>query len=89
MTAPAAAVGGGVSAGRTAGDEMTVAIAVGDGGRPVGWLRDGDRVGGWLEGDLVGDELYLSGTAPPSPAPSAPRTCLAPNTYSSGHRDGR
>ena len=47
-------------AGRTAGDEATVAIAVKD-GRAVGYVCDGDEIEAWLEGTLEGDLLTLRG----------------------------
>ncbi len=50
-----------VYAGRSAGNEVTVAIAVKD-GRAVGYVCDGDEVEAWLEGTLAGDTLTLSGT---------------------------
>ncbi|OZM75967.1 hypothetical protein [Pseudonocardia sp. MH-G8] len=46
-------------AGRSAGDEVTVAIAVRD-GRAVGYVCDGDEVETWLEGTLTGADLRLS-----------------------------
>jgi hypothetical protein len=47
-------------AGRSAGDEVTVAIAVQD-GRAVGYVCDGEEVEAWLEGTLTGEELRLTG----------------------------
>jgi serine/threonine-protein kinase len=49
-----------VWAGRSAGDEVTVAVAVRD-GRAIGYVCDGDRVEAWLEGTLTGSTLELSG----------------------------
>ncbi|TQM03173.1 hypothetical protein [Pseudonocardia kunmingensis] len=46
-------------AGRSAGDEVTVAIAVRD-GRAVGYVCDGDEVESWLEGTLTGADLRLA-----------------------------
>lgn len=45
-------------AGRTSGNELTIAIAVKD-GRAVAYLCDGRKVEAWLEGTLTGDELSL------------------------------
>ncbi|WP_300013693.1 hypothetical protein [Pseudonocardia sp.] len=47
-------------AGRSSGNEVTVAIAVKD-GRAVAYVCDGDQVEAWLEGTLTGDRLALSG----------------------------
>ncbi|OLT09506.1 hypothetical protein BJF78_30575 [Pseudonocardia sp. CNS-139] len=47
-------------AGRSAGDEVTVAIAVED-GRAVGYVCDGDAIESWFEGTLEGDRLNLQG----------------------------
>ncbi len=49
-----------VWAGRSSGDEVTVAVAVRD-GRAVAYVCDGDRVEAWLEGTLTGDQLVLAG----------------------------
>lgn len=49
-----------VWAGRSSGDEVTVAVAVRD-GRAVAYVCDGDRVEAWLEGTLTGDRLELAG----------------------------
>ncbi len=49
-----------VWAGRSAGDEVTVAVAVRD-GRAIAYVCDGDRVEAWLEGTLTGSALELSG----------------------------
>jgi hypothetical protein len=58
--AAAPAVAERVYAGRSAGNEVTVAIAVKD-GRAVGYVCDGEKVEAWLEGTLSGDALTLSG----------------------------
>ena len=47
-------------AGRTAGGEATLAIAVKD-GKAVAYLCDGKSVEGWLEGTVDGTELDLKG----------------------------
>jgi hypothetical protein len=47
-------------AGRTAGNEATLAIAVKD-GRAVAYLCDGKSVEGWLEGTVDGTTLDLKG----------------------------
>jgi hypothetical protein len=47
-------------AGRSSGNEVTVAVAVSN-GRAVGYVCDGKRVEAWLEGTLVGDQLTLTG----------------------------
>jgi hypothetical protein len=57
--APAPAVQG-TYAGRTAGNEATVAIAA-KGGRAVGYLCDGKRVEAWLRGTVTGRRLVLQG----------------------------
>lgn len=49
-----------VWAGRSSGNEVTVAIAVRD-GRAVAYVCDGDQVEAWLEGTLTGDQLALAG----------------------------
>ncbi len=59
---PDAAAAGGLFAGRTAGNELTVAVAT-DGTRAVAYVCDGARVEDWLEGTLVGDRLSLRGDA--------------------------
>jgi hypothetical protein len=46
--------------GRSAGNEVTVAIAVKD-GRAVGYVCDGEEVEAWLEGTVTGSGLQLSG----------------------------
>ena len=45
-------------AGRSAGNEVTVAIAVKD-GRAVGYVCDGKKIEAWLEGTLSGSDLAL------------------------------
>jgi hypothetical protein len=47
-------------AGRSAGNEVTVAIAVKD-GRAVGYVCDGKKIEAWLEGTLSGSQLRLEG----------------------------
>jgi hypothetical protein len=47
-------------AGRSAGNEVTVAVAVKD-GNAVGYVCDGKEVEAWLEGTLTGSDLRLSG----------------------------
>ncbi len=47
-------------AGRSSGNEVTVAIAVKD-GRAVAYVCDGKKVEAWLEGTLAGDTLSLKG----------------------------
>ena len=49
-----------VFAGRSSGNEVTVAVAVKD-GRAVAYVCDGKKVEAWLEGTLVGDQLSLRG----------------------------
>ena len=46
--------------GRSAGNEVTVAIAVKD-GKAVAYACDGKKIEAWLEGTLTGDTLSLSG----------------------------
>ncbi len=46
--------------GRSAGNEVTVAIAVKD-GRAVAYVCDGRKVEAWMEGALVGEQLSLRG----------------------------
>jgi hypothetical protein len=46
--------------GRSAGNEVTVAIAVKD-GKAVAYACDGKKIEAWLEGTLTGDTLALSG----------------------------
>jgi hypothetical protein len=45
-------------AGRSSGNEVTVAIAVKD-GRAVGYICDGKRVEAWLQGTVTGSDLAL------------------------------
>jgi hypothetical protein len=47
-------------AGRSSGNEVTVAVAVKD-GRAVAYVCDGKKIEAWLEGTLVGDQLALKG----------------------------
>ena len=47
-------------AGRTAGNEATIAIALKD-GRAVAYLCDGKKVEAWLEGTVEGSTLSLTG----------------------------
>ena len=54
----AAAVAEKAYAGRSAGIEVTVAIAVKD-GRAVGYVCDGKKIEAWLEGTLSGSDLAL------------------------------
>ncbi|MDN5916027.1 MAG: hypothetical protein L0I76_13120 [Pseudonocardia sp.] len=49
-----------VYAGRSSGDEVTVAIAVRD-GAAAGYLCDGTAIEAWLEGTVEGDRVSLSG----------------------------
>lgn len=49
-----------VWAGRSSGDEVTVAVAVRE-GRAVAYVCDGEQVEAWLEGTLSGDQLVLTG----------------------------
>jgi len=46
--------------GRSAGNEVTVAIAVKD-GKGVAYVCDGKKVEAWMEGALAGDKLTLQG----------------------------
>lgn len=48
--------------GRSAGNEVTVAIAVKD-GKAVAYACDGKKIEAWLEGTLTGDTLALTGKA--------------------------
>lgn len=57
---PPPAVVEAVWAGRSSGNEVTVAVAVRD-GRAVAYVCDGERVEAWLEGALTGDALALAG----------------------------
>jgi hypothetical protein len=47
-------------AGRSAGNEVTIAIAVKD-GRAVGYVCDGEKIEAWFEGTLEGERLDLRG----------------------------
>jgi hypothetical protein len=49
-----------VYAGRSAGNEVTVAVAV-KAGRAVAYICDGKQVEAWLQGDLTGATLTLTG----------------------------
>ncbi|MHA6784752.1 hypothetical protein ACVGOW_27710 [Pseudonocardia saturnea] len=49
-----------VWAGRSSGNEVTVAIAVKD-GRAVAYVCDGEEIEAWLEGTLAGSALSLQG----------------------------
>lgn len=57
---PSPAVVEAVWAGRSSGNEVTVAVAVRD-GRAVAYVCDGEQVEAWLEGALTGDALALTG----------------------------
>ncbi len=46
--------------GRSAGNEVTVAIAVKD-GKAVAYVCDGKKIEAWMEGTLTGDALSLQG----------------------------
>jgi hypothetical protein len=46
--------------GRSAGNEVTVAIAVKD-GKAVAYTCDGKKIEAWMEGTLTGDQLALQG----------------------------
>jgi hypothetical protein len=59
-TPPPAVVVEKVFAGRSSGNEVTVAVAVKD-GRAVAYVCDGKKIEAWLEGTLTGDSLSLSG----------------------------
>jgi hypothetical protein len=58
--AAAPAVAEKVYAGRSAKNEVTVAVAVKD-GKAVAYLCDGKKIEAWLEGTLTGNELALTG----------------------------
>ncbi|HVH21391.1 MAG TPA: hypothetical protein VNA11_02945 [Pseudonocardia sp.] len=60
-TPPPPAVVEKIFTGRSAGNEVTVAVAVKD-GRAVAYVCDGKKIEAWLEGTLVGDQLTLKGT---------------------------
>jgi serine/threonine protein kinase len=49
-----------VFAGRTSGNEMTLAVGV-KGNRAAGYLCDGKKVEAWLEGEIKGNTLTLHG----------------------------
>ena len=46
--------------GRSAGNEVTVAIAVKD-GKAVAYVCDGKKIEAWMEGTLAGGQLTLEG----------------------------
>ncbi len=46
--------------GRSAGNEVTIAIAVKD-GKAVGYVCDGEEIEAWIEGTVTGSDLNLSG----------------------------
>jgi hypothetical protein len=56
----AAAVAEKAYTGRSAGNEVTVAIAVKD-GKAAAYVCDGKKIEAWMEGTLTGDQLTLSG----------------------------
>ena len=60
-TPPPPAVAEKIFTGRSAGNEVTVAVAVKD-GRAVAYVCDGKKIEAWLEGTLVGNELSLKGS---------------------------
>jgi serine/threonine-protein kinase len=49
-----------IFAGRTSGDEVTVAVAV-DNGTAVAYVCDGHRIESWLRGRVDGDQVRLTG----------------------------
>jgi hypothetical protein len=57
--APEPAVAEAAYTGRTAGDEVRIALAVKD-GRAVAYVCDGKKVEAWFEGTLAGGELQLN-----------------------------
>ncbi|WP_345604404.1 hypothetical protein [Pseudonocardia adelaidensis] len=57
--AAAPAVAKAAYTGRSAGNEVTVALAVKD-GRAVAYVCDGKKLEAWFEGTLAGDDLQLS-----------------------------
>ena len=59
-TAAAPAVAEKAYTGRSAGNEVTVAIAVKD-GKAVAYVCDGRKVEAWMEGTLAGEQLTLQG----------------------------
>lgn len=59
-TAPAAPAVQRVYAGRSSGNEVTVAIAIKD-GKAVAYICDGKNVEAWLEGKVTGATLSLTG----------------------------
>lgn len=58
--APAAAAVQRAYAGRSSGNEVTVAIAIKD-GRAVAYVCDGKNIEAWLEGKVTGETLSLTG----------------------------
>jgi hypothetical protein len=58
--APAPVVAEKAYTGRSAGNEVTVAIAVKD-GKAVAYACDGKKIEAWMEGSLAGDQLTLKG----------------------------
>lgn len=60
--APPAAPTEKVYAGRSSGNEVTVAVAVKD-GRAVGYVCDGKKVEAWLEGTVDGDKVALKSSS--------------------------
>jgi hypothetical protein len=60
---PPPVVADAVFAGRSSGDELTVAVGVKD-GRAAGYLCDGRNVEAWLEGEIAGSHLTLHGRDP-------------------------
>lgn len=60
--APAPVVAEKAYTGRSAGNEVTVAIAVKN-GKAVAYVCDGKKVEAWMEGTLAGEKLTLQGKA--------------------------
>lgn len=60
--APAAAPAEKAYAGRSSGNEVTVAVAIKD-GRAVGYVCDGKKVEAWLEGTVDGDKVTLKSSS--------------------------
>ena len=56
----AAAVAEKAYTGRSAGNEVTVAVAVKD-GKAAAYVCDGKKIEAWMEGTLTGDQLTLQG----------------------------
>lgn len=61
--APAAPAAGAPASydGRTAGDEVTVALKVEDGGAATAYVCDGKDVESWMHGTVQGSEVSLTG----------------------------